>query len=47
LAGQLVLSGALGPMVPARPGTQVRADLFTNDGRPLGTVTADFEGEHE
>ena len=45
LAGQLVLSGALGPMVPVRPGMQVRADLYTNDGRPLGTVTADFEGE--
>ncbi|GAB3053216.1 fumarylacetoacetate hydrolase family protein [Intrasporangium mesophilum] len=44
-AGQLVLSGALGPMVPVRPGTQVRAELCTIDGGPLGTVTADFPGE--
>lgn len=44
-AGQLVLSGALGPMVPVRPGTQVRAELCNSDGRPLGTVTADFPGE--
>lgn len=35
--GQVVLSGALGPMVPAPPGTSVRAELST-----LGTVTAAF-----
>jgi 2-keto-4-pentenoate hydratase len=44
-SGELVLSGALGPMVAVRPGTRVRAELCTSDGRPLGTVTADFEGE--
>ena len=32
-AGQVVLSGALGPMVPVRPGTQVRAEL-THQRRP-------------
>lgn len=36
-AGQIVLSGALGPMVPAPPGTDVRADLG-----PLGVVSATF-----
>jgi 2-keto-4-pentenoate hydratase len=36
-AGQLVLSGALGPMVPVTPGVRVRADLG-----PLGTVSATF-----
>lgn len=36
-AGQVVLSGALGPMVPAPPGTTVRAELST-----LGTVTTTF-----
>jgi 2-keto-4-pentenoate hydratase len=45
-AGQLVLSGALGPMTPIRPGTQVRAELCSSDGRQLGSVTADFPGEH-
>lgn len=35
--GQVILSGALGPMVPAPPGTSVRAELST-----LGPVTADF-----
>jgi 2-keto-4-pentenoate hydratase len=44
-AGQLVLSGALGPMAPVQPGTQVRAELCSSDGRPLGSVTADFPGE--
>ena len=44
-AGQLVLSGALGPMVPARPGTRFHAELSTSNGRSLGTVTADFQGE--
>ena len=44
-AGQLVLSGALGPMVPARPGTRFHAELSTSNGRSLGSVTADFQGE--
>lgn len=36
-AGQVVLSGALGPMVPAPPGVTVRAEITS-----LGTVTATF-----
>jgi 2-keto-4-pentenoate hydratase len=44
-AGQLVLSGALGPMVSVEPGTQVRAELSSSDDRPLGSVTAVFPGE--
>jgi 2-keto-4-pentenoate hydratase len=36
-AGQVVLSGALGPMVPVHPGAEVRAELSS-----LGTVTATF-----
>ncbi|RVW05497.1 2-keto-4-pentenoate hydratase [Rhodococcus xishaensis] len=36
-AGQIVLSGALGPMVSATPGMAIRAELST-----LGTVTAAF-----
>lgn len=36
-AGQVVLSGALGPMVPVTPGTVIRAELSS-----LGTVTAAF-----
>lgn len=36
-AGQLVLSGALGPMYPIRPSEQVRAKLHG-----LGTVSASF-----
>jgi 2-keto-4-pentenoate hydratase len=36
-AGQVVLSGALGPMVPAVPGATVRAEFST-----LGTVSAVF-----
>lgn len=36
-AGQVVLSGALGPMVPAPPGVTVRAEIS-----PLGTVIAPF-----
>lgn len=39
-AGQVVLSGALGPMVATPPGSHVCADLG-----PLGTVTATFSGE--
>jgi 2-keto-4-pentenoate hydratase len=37
LAGQLVLSGALGPMVTVTPG-----DVFTAEIKPLGSVTARF-----
>ena len=36
-AGDLVLSGALGPMVTVEPG-----DVFTAEISPLGTVTARF-----
>lgn len=36
-AGQVVLSGALGPLVPTPPGTTVRAELTG-----LGTVSATF-----
>ncbi|WP_327699145.1 2-keto-4-pentenoate hydratase [Streptomyces sp. NBC_00459] len=36
-AGQVVLSGALGPMVPAPPGTRIRAEISS-----LGEVTATF-----
>jgi 2-keto-4-pentenoate hydratase len=45
-AGQVVLSGALGPMVPVRSGTEVRAELDDGEGRPLGHVTAHFTQEH-
>lgn len=37
-AGQVVLSGALGPMVPVSPGLTVRAEIST-----LGTVAVTFE----
>jgi 2-keto-4-pentenoate hydratase len=39
-AGQVVLSGALGPMVATPPGARVSADLG-----PLGSVTATFSGK--
>ncbi|SUE15914.1 2-hydroxypenta-2,4-dienoate hydratase CmtF [Rhodococcus gordoniae] len=39
-AGQVVLSGALGPMVPAPPGVTVRTEISS-----LGTVTARFSSE--
>jgi 2-keto-4-pentenoate hydratase len=39
-AGQVVLSGALGPMASTPPGSVVSADLG-----PLGTVRATFSGE--
>ena len=42
LAGQVVLSGALGPMVSTPPGIVVRAELST-----LGTVTATFSRDFE
>lgn len=44
-AGQLVLSGALGPMVPVQAGNHVVATLTTSDGEPLGTVTTTFVEE--
>jgi 2-keto-4-pentenoate hydratase len=40
-AGQVVLSGALGPMADVRPGTTVVAELSVRD-RPLGSVAALF-----
>ncbi|MDA3624565.1 fumarylacetoacetate hydrolase family protein [Saccharopolyspora sp. WRP15-2] len=36
-AGQIVLSGALGPLVPAKPGMRFRAEID-----PLGEVTTTF-----
>ena len=36
-AGDVVLSGALGPMIAVEPG-----DVFTAEIPPLGTVTARF-----
>jgi len=39
-AGQVILSGALGPLVPTPPGTTVRAEMSG-----LGTVTATFSGK--
>jgi 2-keto-4-pentenoate hydratase len=39
-AGQIVLSGALGPMVPAPPGTRIRAEISS-----LGEVSARFSGK--
>jgi 2-keto-4-pentenoate hydratase len=39
-AGDLVLSGALGPLVAVAPG-----DVFTASITPLGTVTARFSGK--
>lgn len=41
-AGQLVLSGALGPMVPVTAGNRVEAHLTTSGGDPLGSVTTQF-----
>ncbi|MGY2066718.1 2-keto-4-pentenoate hydratase [Blastococcus sp. SYSU DS0619] len=41
-AGQVVLSGALGPMVATPPGSVVSADLG-----PLGQVTATFSGRDQ
>lgn len=39
-AGQVLMTGALGPMVPIRPGARLVADFG-----PLGTVTAALDGE--
>jgi 2-keto-4-pentenoate hydratase len=40
--GQVVLSGALGPMVPAPPGATLRAEISS-----LGSVGATFSGKDE
>lgn len=45
-AGQVILSGALGPMAPVPPGAQVEASLTTTDGRPLGSVEVAFDDGH-
>ncbi|MGY5309306.1 2-keto-4-pentenoate hydratase [Nocardia gipuzkoensis] len=36
-AGQIILSGALGPVVPVRAGSTIRADI-----EPLGSVSVEF-----
>jgi len=41
-AGQVILSGALGPMVPALPGATVRADISS-----LGSVGATFSSKDQ
>jgi 2-keto-4-pentenoate hydratase len=41
-AGQIVLSGALGPMVPAHPGDRISAEIG-----PLGEVTATFSAKED
>ncbi|WP_246051082.1 2-keto-4-pentenoate hydratase [Nocardioides guangzhouensis] len=44
-AGEVVLAGALGPMVVVEAGSEVRAELTNGEGRPLGTVAATFSEE--
>lgn len=44
-AGQIVLSGALGPMAPVTAGQTVHVQLATSEGRPLGTVTSYFAAQ--
>lgn len=39
-AGQIILSGALGPMVPTPPGTRIRAEISS-----LGDLTATFSAK--
>ena len=41
-AGQIILSGALGPMVATPPGIRIRAEI-----PPLGRVSATFSAEEE
>ncbi|MEV0029594.1 fumarylacetoacetate hydrolase family protein [Nocardia sp. NPDC050793] len=41
-AGQIILSGALGPMAPTPPGTRIRAEIG-----PLGPVSATFSPKEE
>jgi 2-keto-4-pentenoate hydratase len=43
-AGQVVLSGALGPMAPVAPGDFAES-VLSIDGRPVGTVTTEFAQE--
>ncbi|MFE3000226.1 2-keto-4-pentenoate hydratase [Nocardia sp. NPDC059246] len=43
-AGEIVLSGALGPMAPLRPGARVHSELFSG-ARTLGTVEFTLEEE--
>jgi len=43
-AGQVVLSGALGPMAPVGPGDFAES-VLSIDGRPVGTVTTEFAQE--
>lgn len=44
-AGQVILSGALGPMAPVAAGQEVAAVLTTSTGQSLGSVTVTFTGE--
>jgi 2-keto-4-pentenoate hydratase len=41
-AGQVILSGALGPMAPVSPGQRVEAFLATAGERALGSVSTTF-----
>lgn len=41
-AGQVILSGALGPVHPVPPGAEVRAEITG-----LGSVTARFSGKDD
>ena len=45
-AGQVVLSGALGPMAPVTAGSRVCAFLSTTGGRALGSVATCFTQEN-
>lgn len=44
-AGQVILSGALGPMAPVTAGDEVTATLTTSTGHSLGSVTVTFTEE--
>lgn len=43
-AGQVILSGALGPMAPVQAGQRVEAFLASTDERALGSVSTTFVG---
>jgi 2-keto-4-pentenoate hydratase len=45
-AGQVVLSGALGPMAPIAAGVRTTAFLSTTDGKGLGSVSTTFVQEN-